>query len=315
MQGSAAVFGLPLTHGFSAGGSFERSDKPDASQEPEAGLRVITPDYFQVMGIALHSGRPFKSTDDSAAPGVAIINEEAASRYWPGENPVGKQLRLHISLVGEKTAPRTIVGVVKNVRYEALDADIEPEIFIPHAQHPVNEMTVVVRANPSLQGMSAMIRGEVRAMDPLLPVWAYQTMDELVGASMAERRFTMMLLACFAGLALLLAAVGIYGVLSYTVAQRTREIGLRMAVGARRSDVIGMFFKEGTRVLLLGLSAGLVGGFAVTRLLASLLFGVHTVRSAHVYLRCLPAQRHRNLRRMPSGSAGFAHRPDERPAI
>ena len=276
VESAGAIFGLPLTKDYSAGGSFERTDRKaqNESDEPRAALRVITPDYFQVMGIAVRSGRTFHDTDDADSPGVAIVNEVAARRYWPGENPIGKQLRSHISLIEQKSRPRTIVGIVGNVRFDALEENPEPEIYIPHAQQPVALMMVVLRAKSGLSGVGSMIRTQVKAMDPELPIWDLRSMDDIVGASLAQRRFTMYLLASFAGLAVLLAAVGIYGVLSYTVVQRTREIGLRMAVGARGSDVLRLFIKEGTQVLTIGVLTGLAGGLAVARVLDSLLFRI-----------------------------------------
>lgn len=275
VKSSAAIFGLPLSDGFNAGGSFTRTDKPvNPENEPEAGLRIVTPDYFQVMGIAVPHGRPFRESDSANATPVAILNEEAARRFWPGEDPIGKQLKMHISLVDVKNDPRTIVGIVRNVHFEGLDSDPEPEVFIPHAQHPIGIMTVVLRVDPSLTGIENLLRNEVKAMDPDLPIWDNQSMDQIVGASLAARKFTMLLLSSFAALAVLLAAVGIYGVLSYTVVQRTREIGLRMAVGACRSDVLGLFLKEGSRVLAVGMLTGLAGALAVTRILESLLFGI-----------------------------------------
>lgn len=272
---AAAVFGLPMTTGFAASGSFSRTDRPrHPESDPDAGLRIITPDYFQVMGIAVRNGRSFRESDDDKSTPVAIINQEAARRFWPGEDPIGKQLQMHIRLVDVKNDPRTIVGIVNNVHFDGLDVTPEPEIFIPHAQHPIGVMSVVAKANPGLIGIESMLRSQVRSIDPELPVWDMQTMDDIVGASLAQRKFTMYLLSTFAGLALLLAAVGIYGVLSYTVVQRTREIGLRMAVGAREGDVLRLFAKEGTRVLLAGLIVGLSAAAVLTRLLESLLFGI-----------------------------------------
>lgn len=295
VESAGAIFGLPLTKDYSAGGTFERSDRPGQSEsdEPRAALRVITPDYFQVMGIAVRSGRSFHDADDADAPGVAIVNEAAARRYWPGENPIGKQLRPHISLIEQKSKPRTIVGIVGDVHFDALEENPEPEIYIPHAQHPVELMMVVLRAKSGLTGVGSTIRAQVKSMDPELPIWDLRSMDEIVGASLAQRRFTMYLLASFAGLAVVLAAVGIYGVLSYTVVQRTREIGLRMAVGARASDVLRLFVKEGMQVLVIGVIAGLAGGLAVARVLESLLFRVPSkdpmTFAAVVFLLCIVA--------------------------
>lgn len=271
---SGAIFGLPLTTTFTAGSSFELTGKPQPEEEPEAALRIATPNYFRALGIPLKQGRYFSANDTLTSPGVVIINEAAAKKYWPGEDPVEQKLRIHVSLVSLESEPRFVVGVVGNVRSEALDVEPEPELYIPHAQHPVDMMTFVVRAAKSSESYLPMIRKEVRMLDPQLPVWEVRSLEEIVGLSVAEKRFLMLLISIFAALALLLGAVGIYGVISYTVSMRTREIGLRMAIGAQGRDVVQLFVREGMFLALCGIVVGIAGAFALSRVLSSLLFRI-----------------------------------------
>lgn len=276
VKSAGAVFGLPLSKGAAAATSFDLPGRAAPAEEPTSGLRIATPDYFVALKIPLQSGRYFEETDTEDAPGVAIINEAAARRYWPNEDPVGKSLRVHVSLIPAETYPRRIVGVVKDVKYNGLDADASSEIFIPHAQHDVEMMMVTVRTAIPPTALIPQVRKIVKGLDPNLPIWDVQTMDEVVGASVAERRFTTILLASFAALALILAAIGVYGVLSYNVAQRTREIGVRMALGAREKDVLRSILGEGLILAIAGIGFGLVGALGVTRVLSTLLFSVGT---------------------------------------
>ncbi len=274
VKNAGAIFGLPLTTAFSAGSSFERTGKPEPSDEPEAALRIATPDYFRALGIPLKHGRYFTENDTLTTPGVVIMNEAAAKKYWPGENPVEQKLRIHASLVSLESKPRVVVGVVGNVRSEALNVEPKPELYVPHTQHPVDTMTFVVQTENSPKTYLPMIRKEVRMLDPELPVWEVRSLEEIVGLSVAEKRFLMLLISIFASLALLLGAVGIYGVISYTVSMRTREIGLRMAIGAQNRDVVRLFVREGMFLALCGIVVGIAGALALSRVLTSLLFRI-----------------------------------------
>ncbi len=274
VQSVGAIFGLPLTTTFQAGTSFERTGSANEAEEPEARLRICTPDYFRTIHIPLIRGRFFKQADDAAAPEVVIINEATAKKYWPGEDPVGRQLRIHVNLVGGETHPRTIVGIVGNVRSDALNAEPEPELYIPHAQHSVDMMSFVVRTAYSSDSIFPVVQKEVRSMDPELPIWDTRSLEEIVGMSVAEKKFTMLLISIFAALALLLGAVGIYGVISYVVVLRTREIGLRMAIGAQTTDVTRLFVKEGLALAVAGITVGIIGALTLTRVLSTLLFGI-----------------------------------------
>jgi putative ABC transport system permease protein len=274
VKSSGAIFGLPLAASFNVGGSFERTAKPPLQEEPRAGVRIITPGYFQTVQIPLLQGRYFTSGDNLDAPGVVIINEAAAKKYWPNENPINQRLLIQISLVDLKSEPRLIVGVVGNVRFDALNVDPSPELYIPHAQHPVDAMTFVVHTSAAPNSYVESIRKEIRSMDPELPIWETRSLEEIVGLSVAGRRFTMLLISIFAGVALILGAVGIYGVISYTASLRTREIGLRMAIGAQQRDVLQLFLREGMLLAIGGIVIGTFGALALSRVLSSMLFKI-----------------------------------------
>jgi putative ABC transport system permease protein len=234
----------------------------------------VTSDYFRTLRIPLRQGRLFDSRDGAAAAGVAIINEAAARRYWPDRSPIGQSLRCHISLVAQKELPRRIVGVVGDVRFDGLDRGSEPEIFLPHAQHPVTIMAVLLRSANDPNVLVPQARAAVRALDSNLPLSRPRTMEQVVSASVGQRRFSMLLLAAFAALALLLAAVGIHGVLACAVEQRTQEIGVRMALGAPPRELLLRIVGEGLGLAAVGAALGLAAAIALTRLLSSLLYGV-----------------------------------------
>ena len=274
VKSSGAIFGLPLSSTFHVGGSFERTAKPALPEEPRAAVRIITPGYFGTVQIPLHQGRYFTNGDNLNAPGVVIINEAAAKKYWPTENPINQKLRIHISMVDLKSEPRLIVGIVGNVKSNSLTEDPKPELYIPHAQHPVDAMTFVVATTTEPESSIPTIRKEIRSMDPELPIWETRSLDEIVGMSVAQRRFTMLLISIFAGVALILGAVGIYGVISYTASMRTREIGLRMAIGAQEGDVLRLFLREGMLLAIVGIVIGTLGALALSRVLTSMLFHI-----------------------------------------
>ena len=274
VRSSGAIFGLPLSTTFSVGGSFERTAKPPMKEEPRAAVRIITPGYFRTVQIPLHQGRYFTAGDNLNAPGVVIINEAAAKKYWPNENPINQKLRIHISMVDLKSEPRLIIGVVGNVRSDSLTAEPKPELYIPHAQHPVDAMTYVVATATDPNSYVPSIRKEIQSMDPELPIWETRSLEEIVGMSVAQRRFTMLLISIFAGVALILGAVGIYGVISYTASLRTREIGLRMAIGAQEGDVVRLFLREGMLLAICGIVIGTIGAIAISRVLTSMLFHI-----------------------------------------
>ena len=241
------------------------------SERPEVGERDVTPGYFETMGIPVLKGRSFTDRDGEKAPLVVVINEALARRHWPGEEAIGKRLGFNES---GKQDWYEIIGVVGNIKHDRLDSEPKPELFFTYRQSPRNFMTLVVRASTDPAKLSATIRDQVLAIDKDQPVFDIKTMAERMSKSVAESRFVMILLALFSGLALVLAGVGVYGVMSYAVSQRTHEIGIRMALGAQGSDVLRMVLRHGLGLTLAGVAVGVAGAAALTRLMESLLFGV-----------------------------------------
>ena len=281
VEHAAAIMGLPFDTEFSISTSFRRGNEPDSADNPSAGMRMITPDYFTTMRIPLLAGRVFDARDDSNAPEVVVINEQAAKRFWPDENPIGRDVRLGVRMVsGVRSGPKRIIGIVGDVKYGGLDLGAPPEIYLPHAQHPVSDLTIAVRSERDPLAIVPAARAVLTSLDPELPLADIMPMTDLVGRSIAERRFTMLLLASFAGVAVALAAIGVYGLLAYVVTQRTAEIGVRLAMGAAPADVVRLFVREGATLTIVGVAFGLLAALAGTRLLTTLLFGVTATDAA-----------------------------------
>jgi putative ABC transport system permease protein len=255
--------------------NFTLEGKPPVptAEQIETPVDTVTPSYFRTMGIALLRGREFTEQDGLESQPVAIINDTFARRFWPGEDPLGQRYKF-----GDSTsnAPwMTVVGVVGDMRRTGLDVDVRCETFLPYTQRRfVGFLSLVVRAKSDPRGIATAVRDQVWSIDPNQPVSHIRTMDQLLDGMMAQRRLNMVLFALFGGVALVLAAVGVYGVISYSVTQRTHEIGVRMALGAGRGDVLSMVLKNGMTLVLIGIAIGLVAAFGLTRLMTSLLFGV-----------------------------------------
>ncbi|MGA9773856.1 MAG: ABC transporter permease [Blastocatellia bacterium] len=250
----------------------EEHPTPPGETEPSAPILFISPKYFTTLNVPLLSGRYFTDNDSADAPPVVIINEALARKYFGASDPVGK--RFKEGLAAGDNAWMEIVGVVGNVKYTGLDSKEEPAFYMPHLQNAWRFMYLIVRSSSNSQGLLPAIRSEVWSLDKDLPVARVRTMNELLSESVAQPRLRTMLLSIFAGVALLLAAVGIYGVMSYSVTQRAHELGIRMALGASSSDILRMVVGQGFKLALVGAALGVTGAFAVTRLLESLLYNV-----------------------------------------
>jgi putative ABC transport system permease protein len=235
---------------------------------------AISPDYFRAMGIQMLTGREFSDRDGSDSDRVIIINETMAKSYWPNENPIGRRLKPFNS---EQPWAR-VVGVVGDVRQVRMDKSPKPEMYIPIAQYSSSpDWSMVVHTASDPLKLVTAIREAVWAVDKDQPVSHIRTMEQVTSGSLVGQRFNLVLLGSFAGLALALSSAGIYGVMSYTVAQRTREIGIRMALGANSHNVLGLIVGGGLKLVVIGVAIGLVAALAVTRLMASLLFGVSAI--------------------------------------
>ncbi len=243
------------------------------SDEPAADWRAISPDYFNVMGIRLMNGRAFSASDRKGTSEVIIINEVMAKRYWPGESALGKRIMIYDS--GEPRPWREIVGIVSNIHHFNLKDEPNPEMYVPHLQRPQSSLTLVSHLTTNQQSVIPAIREAVLALDKDQPVYNIRMMNQLVSESLATSKATMLLVGIFAVIALLLAAIGIYGVMAYVVAQRTNEIGIRLALGARSGDVLKMVVKQGMTTALVGIGFGLAAAVAVTRLMEKLLYNVN----------------------------------------
>jgi putative ABC transport system permease protein len=273
VRAAAGTFRVPIT-GF-ATAIFTVQGKPvPVGQTPIADYRAITVGYFRAMGIRLLKGREFSERDSADAPDAVIVNEELARRFWPGEDPIGKRLQVGTEL----TRWRQVVGVVGNARLSGLEAKVDPAIYVPFPQNSwpnaLRNSFIVLRTTTDPESLIPAIRRELRSVDPTFPITQIRTMDEIVGSSLSQRRFNTTLLALFAFVAVALAAVGIYGVMSYAVSQRTREMGIRMALGAEQSDITKLVTSNGARLAALGIAIGVVAAVISSRLISSLLFGI-----------------------------------------
>jgi putative ABC transport system permease protein len=272
VESAAVVNYLPLGGSNSSDAYLvEGEPAPAPGQEYDGRYRVSTPDYFRTMGIPLIRGRGFTDQDKAGAPPVVIVNETLARKHWPNQDAIGKRIRFYGP--PERAVWMEIVGVVEDVRHE-LNLPVTPEYYLPHAQDPWGAMVLVARTSVDPASLAPALRQQVWAIDKDQPVFDVRTMQEVRSMSVALYSFSSVMLAIFAGVALVLASIGIYGVMAFAVTQRTQEIGIRMALGARALDVLKLVVRNGMKLALLGIVIGLAGSWALTRFLAQMLVGV-----------------------------------------
>ena len=236
-------------------------------KRPFVDIEAISPQWFQTMRVPLLAGRAFTDFDSAQAPKVAVVNETFARQFWPNENPVGKHV-----VVGRWPAPAEVIGEAADIKNKGLEQDTQPQLYLAFPQLPWGDMNLLVRTAVAPQSITSAVRVQVAAVDPDQPITHIQTVDQLMDESRSQPRFTMLLLAAFSATALALAVVGIYGVLSYTVAQRRQEFGIRLALGAERQDVLRLVVRQGFILTSIGIAAGLIASLLLTRLMSSLLY-------------------------------------------
>jgi putative ABC transport system permease protein len=265
MSGSISI----LTYGVAG--------KPDLppNQAPLSHFAGVSPGYFRTLGIPVLQGREFDRADAVMNPRAVIVNDAMARREWPGQNPIGQRITFG---PGPDDQPEwlDVVGVVGNVRQYGIDQEPVPMTFVPHSASPTQALTIMVRASGDATSVAGGVRTALQGIDASLPISRIRPLDEVIGASLTQRRFNMTLLAVFAGIALVLAVAGIYGTVAYAVAQRTQELGIRAALGATRADMLRLVLWDGLKPVVFGLALGLVGAFALRRSLDRLVYGVTT---------------------------------------
>jgi predicted permease len=274
VEAAAIVNQLPLSD-VVANASFDVEGRAGGTDINVADSQIISPDYFRAMGIPLVRGRFLSEADTTPAPISLMVNQTLARKVWPAENPIGKRIRLR------PDAPwLSVIGVVTDIQNHGSNVAPKPEMYFLHTDQPFGlwadfrSMTLVVRTAAKPQQTVSAVRGELKNLDPDLPVYKVQTLDQIVSASVSPTRFPALVLSVFAGLALLLAAVGVYGVLAYTVEQSKHEIGVRMALGAPRAQILRLFLSQGVKWAMLGGGAGLLAAFILVRFMRSMLFEV-----------------------------------------
>jgi putative ABC transport system permease protein len=274
VQSAGAAWWIPLS-GSEIGFNFNIEQHPVAAgQQPVAEVNVVTPDYFQAVRAPIREGRGFTERDDRQAPPVAIVSESLAKQYFPGEDPIGKRITPNGSVDPGKPPVREIVGVVADMHLISLRQAPKPQIYIPHQQFAIQSMSIFVRTQMDPQSLIGALRRSVGEIDKDVPIYRTRTLADYMSSSVAQPRLNAMLVGLFALIALLLAAAGIFGVMSYSVTQRKQEIGIRLALGAQRYDVLRLIIFQGMRFVGTGVLLGLIGVFACGRLLQSLLFGI-----------------------------------------
>jgi putative ABC transport system permease protein len=271
VAGVTTVTTFPLTNdGNTSVMTIEGIAHP-AGREPEASVRIVSPNYFSTLRIPVLQGRGFEPADVPDSPTVVVVNQEFVRRYLAGSDAIGRRLTFRAN-----NTQAIIVGVAGDVRLGRLDVPMRPTLYASDQQVPVRFLGVIVRTTGDPKSLLPAVRAQVRALDPELPVFQVNTMEELLAGSPSvfERRYLMLLLGVLAASALALAVVGLYGVIAYSVAQRTQEIGIRVALGAQMRDILALVVGQGMKLALLGVAAGLAGAFGFTRLMGALLYGI-----------------------------------------
>jgi putative ABC transport system permease protein len=269
VEAVGAVDSLPFSGDARVWRFRHEGDDANAAAGLAATFQVATPDYFRSVGMKLKHGRLFTSGDIEKAPPVAIVNETMARRFWQGGEAVGRRI-----VIRNEQFAREIVGVVSDVRHFGLDREAQPEMYAPFEQYVIDVMPMVIRVKSDPARFAGAVREQARAVDPTVAIAGVAPMRELLSNSLAQRRFTALLLGVFAAVATLLASAGVYGVMAYSGASRAREIGVRLALGAQRGDVLRLLLKQGMKLASVGLTIGLLASLALTRLIEGLLFGV-----------------------------------------
>jgi putative ABC transport system permease protein len=274
VKSAAVAWWFPLS-GSEIAFNFDIEERPmPKAQQPTVQVNVVSPDYFKTIVTPIVRGRDFTERDDAKAPKVVIVSESFAKEFFPNEDPIGKRIRPNGSVDPGDPPVREIVGVVQNIHLISLRDAPKPQIYFPHEQFAIQTVTLMVRTQNDPRLLIAALHNAANEIDKNVPLYRPRAFTEYVSQSIAQPRLNAMLVGLFSTIALLLAAAGIFGVMSYSVTQRTQEIGIRLALGAQRYDVLRLVVGQGMRFVGLGLLLGLIGVFACTRLLQSMLFGV-----------------------------------------
>jgi putative ABC transport system permease protein len=273
VDSAAAVWPLPLSGSINAS-TFDIEEHPaPEGQQPSSVMRIVSADYFNTIGTPVRQGRGFEPTDQFKS--LPVVNEEFVRKFFPGQSVIGKHIKPSWGVGDEKPLMRTIVGVVGNVKYRTLAGEFTPEVYLCASQIPIDSMWIVARtsvSNPA--GITSAVRKELAEVDRNIPLVRVRVFDEYLSRALARPRFNAMLLSIFAGTALVLTAIGIYGVMAYSVSQRTNEIGIRIALGAGKNSIFRLVVGQAMTIVAISLVLGVIGAFAATRLLNSLLYGI-----------------------------------------